>query len=217
MMINGSLIGNCYPMYLGNENGGASCYLYKVVSPGLTKNLDPIISFEKIGEITKAGDFQAKSNTEMMSGDVLAYLNGKSREGILEYFKEMVNKNVEVIDRGEKEFPGFVMKYDDPSTQRGLVVDLRDALRWKHYKFAPGRKVDVLWNQSQFAVFKIEEGKEKDSIRLVPEALYDLCDVARCDPKPFTDKWEQVDYSGKFRVSEMNRAIKKLEMMSFGK
>ena len=215
-MINGSLIGNSYPFYLGNE-GEVSCYLYMVVSPGITEKLDPIVSREKVGEITKTGDFQAKSNTEMMSADILAYLNGKSREGVLDYFKEMVNKNVQVIDRGESEFPGFVMKNDDPTTQQGLIVEIRDALRWKHYKFAPGSKVDILWNQRQFAVCRIEEGSTKDSIRLIPENLYSLTDVAQTNPTPIQlpEGYIPLEFDGRFRVSEMNRAIKKLEIGSF--
>lgn len=217
-MINNSLIGNCYPFYLGNE-GEVSCYLYMVVSPGLTEKLDPIVSFEKVGEITKAGDFQAKSNTEMMSSDVLSYLNGKSREGVLDYFKEMVNRNVQVIDRGESEFPGFVMKNDDPCTQRGLIVDIRDAIRWKHYKFAPGCKVDVLWDQSHYVVCRIEEGSTKDSICLVLESQYDLRDIAHTNPTPVVipEGFDTpLEFSGKYRVSEMNRTIKKIEIDSFG-
>lgn len=214
-MINNSLIGNCYPMYLGNE-GEVSCYLYQVVSPGLTEKLDPIVSLQKVGEITKKGDFQAKSNNEMMSCDVLAYLNGKSRDGVLDYFKEMVDDKVEVIDRGESEFPGFVMKDDDPSTQKGLIIDIRDAIRWKHYKFAPGSEVDVLWTPDKYAVCVVEEGKEKDSIRLVPKALYDTRDIGRAWPIPYDfQDYTPEDFVGKYRVSELNRAIKKIEINSF--
>lgn len=214
-MTNKNLIGNYYPMYLGNEGTEVSCYLYRVISPNLTENLDPVISMQKVGEITKKGDFQAKSNTEMMSSDILAYLNGKSRDGVLDYFKELIGKD-EVIDRGESEFPGFVMKDEDPSTQKGLIVEMRDALRWKHYKFAPGSEVDVLWNPTQFAMCKVEEGSEKDSIRLVPKALYDMRDIAKVNPIPcdFEDYVPQ-DFSGKYRVSELNRTIKKIETNSF--
>lgn len=215
-MINKNLIGNYYPMYLGNEGDEVSCYLYQVVSPSLTKDLDSIVSMQKVGEITKKGDFQAKSNTEMMSSDILAYLNGKSKDGVLDYFKELVNDEVEVIDRGESEFPGFVMKNEDPSTQKGLIIDIRDAIRWKHYKFAPGSEVDVLWTPSHYAVCVVEEGSVKDSIRLVPKALYDMRDIARVNPVPYEfEDYEPQDFSGKYRVSELNRTIKKIEINSF--
>lgn len=214
-MINKNLIGNYYPMYLGNEGTDVSCYLYQVVSPGLTKDLDPIISMQKVGEITKKGDFQAKSNTEMMSVDLLAYLNGKSREGILDYFKELIGTE-EVIDRGDSEFPGFVMKNEDLSTQKGLIIDIRDAIRWKYYKFAPGERVDVLWTPTQFVMCEIVEGEEADSIRLVPKALYDTRDIAMTNPLPCDfDGFPVQDFIGKFRVSEMNRTIKKIEINSF--
>lgn len=214
-MINKNLIGNYYPMYLGNEGTDVSCYLYQVVSPGLTEKLDPIISMQKVGEITKKGDFQAKSNTEMMSSDILAYLNGKSRDGILDYFKELIDDE-NVIDYGESEFPGFVMKDEDPSVQKGLIVDIRDAIRWKYYKFAPGSTVDILWTPTQYAVCEVVEGSEKDSIRLVPKALYDMRDIARVNPIPCEfENYVPQDFSGKYRVSELNRTIKKIEINSF--
>lgn len=215
-MINNSLIGNYYPMYLGNEGEKVSCYLYQVVSPALTDDLKPIISLQKVGEITKKGDFQAKSNYEMMSCDVLAYLNGKSKDGVLDYFKDLVNNKVTVVDRGESEFPGFIMEDNDPSAQKELIINMRDAIRWKYYKFAPGSEVDVLWTQNKYAMCVVEEGEEKDSVRLVPKALYDVRDISKVYPIPcdFQD-YTPEEFSGKYRVSELNRAIKKIETNSF--
>ena len=214
-----SLIGNYYPMYLNNSPLGASVYLYQVVTPGMSKRIVPLVSLEKVGEITRKEDFSATTKSTR-SIDVISTLLGHSRQDIdhksVDFLKDILGRTKPVIyTRGPEDFPGIEMGMEN-DVQKSLIVNLRDNLRWHCYRFYPGRTIDILWTPTQFATFKVEGDKEK--IWLSPVALFDNTDIRMANPieHDFSGFTKKV-YTGKLKVSELNRDIKRMEWQSFGK
>lgn len=214
-----SLLGNYYPMFLNNSNLGSSVYLYQLSTPGLNNNCVPLISIDKVGEITRHNDFSS-TESSMKSIDVLSVLLEHSDDNIesrgVELLKTLLKwENPVVVGRGSESFPGIEIGMDN-NLQISLIVNLRDELRWRCYRFNPGRLIDILWSKDTFAVFKIEG--DNDSISLTPVALYKNIDISMKNPIPYDFKnYTPVSFSGKTKTSDMNRAIKKLEWLSFEK
>ena len=98
-----------------------------------------------------------------------------------------------------------------------LLVNLRDTLRWKNYRFYPNRFIDILWTPTEFVVFKI--CGDKDYMWLEPSAAYKNTDVMLQEPLNVDlstidcslYKWEK----SSIKASDLNRLIKKLEWLSF--
>lgn len=216
--IKNSLVGNYYPMYLNNINLGHSAYLYQITTPGLSEKLVPLISINKVGEITSEGDYSATENN-MMSSDILATLI-HSRDDIetkgMEYLSGLFKKDDPVLYfRGKEDFPAIEMGMDN-NMQKSIIVNLRDELRWRCYRFYAGRYVDILWSPTQFAVFKICGNREE--IWLEPVAVYENTDLGLHNPKEFVDNsWQTEKFSGKTKTSDLNRYIKRLEWAAFDK
>lgn len=213
-----SLIGNYYPMFLNNSVLGSSVYLYQVSTPGLSKDLVPLISLEKVGEITRKCDFSATERS-MKSIDILSTILDRNESNIearsIEYLEDILKREVPIIEkRGNEEFPGLEMNHGNNRLQVSLIVDLRDDIRWRCYRFLPGRLVDILWSENTFAVFKIEG--DNNTISLSPVALYNNTDVSMRNPIPYDFKdYQNLTFSGNTKTSDLNRAIKRLEWMSF--
>lgn len=216
-----SLLGNYYPMFISNTTLGSSVYLYRVVSPGLSSKSIPQVSLEKAAEITKKGDPCADED-DMHSMDVLiALLDPRGdlpsmEKKSVEYLKGILKKeNPSVYYRDENLFPTVDMGMDN-NMQKSIIVNLRDELRWKCYRFFGERLVDILWTPTKFATFKIVEDSEK--LSLIPVALYDNKDISMKNPiKCSFDNVEKLGlvFKGKTKNSDMNRAIKQLEWKSF--
>lgn len=218
--IKNSLLGNYYPMFLNNSNLGSSVYLYQLSTPGLSDKCVPLVSLEKVGEIVKHNDHFSATNYDMMGIDILSVLLNYSDENIesrgVDYLKSLLKREDPIVKgRGSNSFPTIEMGYDN-NIQVSLIVNLRDELRWKCYRFYPERVIDILWSKDTFAVFKIE-GND-DTISLTPVALYKNTDVTMKNPIPCDFKdYTKLSFSGKTKTSDMNRAIKRLEWLSFDK
>lgn len=211
-----SMIGNYYPFFLSNEHLNDSYYLYRLISPSLNPECIPYLSLEKISEKTK--NKQPNGNNI----DVLSICLG-NRKNLSERAAEMVsniikrNEKVDVVVDKNKdgEFPLIEMEQTN-NIQKALIIGLRDALRWKLYKFLPGNYIDVLWTPTKFIVFEIK-GSE-DNLWIEPVGMYNNSDMNLTNPIKID--LSKIEYpttkvSGKNKASDLNRMIKTLEWSSF--
>ena len=134
--------------------------------------------------------------------------------------KEEISTNISVISGGEKEFPWLEVNEENNKgniIQKLVVLSLRDALRWKNYRFFPGRDIDILWTKDEFVVFRIV--KTAETIEFKPIGVYKNTDIGMLnsldvDLKKIDCKdlvWKKEDY----KASDVNRTIRKLERNSF--
>jgi hypothetical protein len=129
-------------------------------------------------------------------------------------FFEKKLSNIKVYEN-DNDFP--LIELDNLSlATRILIVDLRDMLRWRNYKFTPGNCIDILISSDKFLVAKIEG--EGEVIWLKPEAVYSTEDVNMRTPIEMdlsTLHYPKGKFEGKVRVSDLNRAIRAAEWKSF--
>lgn len=212
LLIN-NMLGKMYPFFLGNYNFPDSYYLYQFSSPCLDEELNPMLSFEKIGERLKGKDANTFNSGNGI--DVLTACSGAGSE--LDYLNMITRReNTTIVENG-KNFPNIEM-VDNINIQKSIVVSMRDTIRWKYYKFFPGRKVDILWSPFEFVVFEFES--DKDFMWLKPVGIYKTFDTELSKPLDYNlesldypkDKWEK---SSNSRASEINKVIKKLEWNAF--
>ena len=217
-----SLIGNYYPFFLSNSGIDDSFYLYQVVSPGL-KNYVPTVSLEKVGEKTKKGDYSG-TEKDMRSTDLFAFLFG-TRENLLELEKKYLENNVffknktKIFINNSKptEFPEVELGMDN-NNQKAMIINIRDDIRWKSYKFSPGYSVDVLWTPNSIISFQIQGDNNK--IWLDPQYMFYTSDpwkanVIYPDWDESVLKIKNHTFSGDNRASGLNRFIKQLEWNAF--
>ncbi len=211
--LTGTLIGYQYPFFLGNTKLSDSYYLYQITTPALNEDLVPYLSMVKISEKTK-------SDPSGKGSDVLSVCLGSKKniqETGVEYLRGIVTRKEETEVKGNgKEFPWVTMTLGN-NLQRTIIVSLRDAIRWKTYKFTPGHYIDLLWTVKDFLVFKIC-GDGKDCIWIEPVAAYRNTDVELENPIPVD--WTRINYpkekfSGFAKASDLNRSIKRLEWSCF--
>lgn len=224
-----SMIGNIYPIFLSNNKlvEDPSYYLYRIISPGLSPDLIPYISLEKIGERTKIGnpkefcDSQKKKVVEHL--DVISMcLGGREdlEEKAVPFLQNLLWRDKPVIDNG---FPGFplIEMENGNNIQKSIIIGLRDALRWKTYKLFLGNYVDILWTANTYVVFKLNGEKGKPEVWIEPVGVYKNTDPGMKNPLPVdlnsldypTDRWS----TEKGKLSELNRALKRLEWESFNR
>ena len=210
--LTGTFIGYQYPFFLGNTRLSDSYYLYQITTPALNSDLVPYLSMTKISEKTKSEPYGKGS-------DIISVCTGLKKnieEVSVKYLKAVTKKeDTEVVGNG-KEFPWVTMTLGN-NLQKTIIVNLRDALRWRNYKFTPGHYVDLLWTSKDFLVFKIC-GDGKDSIWLEPEAAYRNSDVEM--ERQVTVDWTRINYpkekfTGFAKASDLNRTLKRLEWSSF--
>lgn len=219
-----TMIGRVYPFFLGNERALDTYYLYQLLSPGLTKNLAPLMTLQKVCEKTGKNDFCA-SETAWNHGDVLATLL-RTRSGLEKRALDYIYGNL--MQRGDGQSYGRAKFYkngtDFPMWEleatnaipKVLVTGMRSNLRFSRYKFAPGNKIDILLSPTQFGIFKIEG--DRDKLWIKPEAVYENSDVSMKHPlKVDLNKinYPTQTWSGKSKVSDMNRAIYAWDWKSF--
>lgn len=228
--VTNSMIGNIYPIFLSNNKlvEDPSYYLYRIVSPGLSPDLIPYISLEKISERTKIGNPKEFCDSQKKKAirehlDVISMCLG-SREGLeekaVEFLQGILWRDKPVIDDG---FPGFplIEMENGNNIQKSVIIGLRDTMRWKYYKLYPGNYVDILWTAKTYAVFKLCGEKGKEEVWIEPVGLYSNTDPNMKNPLPVnlesldypTDRWSIT----KGKLSELNRALKKLEWESFNR
>lgn len=219
-----TMIGRVYPFFLGNLKLQDSYYLYQLVSPGLSKGCAPLMTLNKISEKTGKNDYSA-TPTEMNHGDVLATLL-KTRTGLEKRALDYIYGNLMQRTDGQSygrakfykngtDFPKWELEATN-AIPKVLVTGIRLNLRYARYKLNPGNKVDILLSPTKFGVFKIEG--DKDSIWVVPEAVYANDDINMTTPLKVnlkTINYPNDTWSGKNKVSEMNKAIYAWEWNSF--
>lgn len=208
-------LGRRYTFYLSNFGlPNDSFYHYQVYSPGTTDDLEPLFSLKKLGERMRPGvqGFEQER-------DLLSFILGSNEDEVLnkrsiEYIKNVTRmSDISVVVNGT-DFPGIQMT-EGKMAQKCLICGLRDSIRWKNYRFLPGRKIDVLWTSDEFVVFEFK-GDDK-LIWLEPVGVYKNTDYLMENPLPVNLKtiicdglkWE------KNKMSEINQAIKRIEWNSF--
>lgn len=226
---NKSMIGNIYPFFLDNSDL-KSYYLYRIVSPEYLTDLTPLLSFDKIGERTRKGDFSS-TKTDMRNGDLLmTIMKGKRFRGtMLEFLEkeissgrgkdEKFDSNV-LHDNGDN-FPLFELEGSGLLTKL-VLINLRDSIRWTKYHFTAGNYVDIMLTSDTFGVFKIV-GNDK-SVHLELENVYENSDVELTNPLSDVKLSKSAlgvvsslreEFSGDRRASDLNRAIRQAEWKSF--
>jgi len=221
MKSSNNLLGRFYPFFLNNSDLKDSHYLYQVYSPGLVRDLIPGVSLTKVSEGTseKTKDLPTGSDLDIIS----VCIGDKATEDIaLKYCTGMTrvkkdDENKVIVVKGAKEhLPVIEISEDSNLPQKALVLGLRDALRWKNYRFAPGRFIDILWTPTEFVVFEI--CGDKTHTWLESRAAYKTIDTGLKNPLDIdittikiNEKWER----SKNIASEINHATKVLEWNSF--
>ncbi len=210
-------LGNYYPFFLNNYSLTDQHYLYQLYSPGMSDNMNPYISMTKVSEKTHYGN-PGKEN------DILKVCTGKTQEGEtktspIEYLEGIFKKEGVEIKANSKKFPMIEIKegpeHESLEIPRTLITNLRDSLRWRFYRFYPGRYLDILWTPKEFALYKIESDSE--NVWLEPQGLYENRDVMLSSPleisyyKLQTYKWSK----DSIKATDLNRFVKKLEWNAF--
>lgn len=212
-----NMIGYKCPFFLNNSVLTDSHYLYEFFSPGIDEKFRPYLSLDKISERTK-------SEPNGHGSDILSICLGSKKDietAGKDYLNNMFKRDGYIYESNGREFPVTVIQDDEESNygkQKALVVGLRDALRWKLYKFSVGRFVDILWTPKEFVVFEI--CGDKDSIWLEPRSAYKTEDVGMINPidiKSIKLDYPKNKFTGNNKASELNRAIKRLEWDSFNR
>ena len=210
--LTGTMLGNQYPFFLNNGNLSDSYYLYQITTPGLNENLIPYISMGKISEKTKSEPYGKGS-------DILSVCLG-TKKGMpgtgVELLQDILKKENTKVKNNGKEFP-LIDMVEGNNMQKSMIIGLRDALRWKLYKFVPGRFVDLLWTSKDFIVLKIC-GDPKTGLWFEPVSAHRNTDVEL--KEPIRVDWGRINYpkevfSGSSKASDINRALKRLEWSSF--
>ena len=215
-------LGNVYPFFLNNTDLG-SYYLYQLVSPGVDKHIDPMLTLKKIAEKTVGNDFHA-SEKNMFDTDLLSTIL-RSKKGVckkgVKFIVQGLTSNLkdgkmyrERIDEGENlvmetnGFPWFAM---DPDIERSVIINLRDSLRWSRYKFRPGSYVDILTKPQEFVMCKIIGDDKK--IQLKPMSTYECGDIELKNPMPVNPKLDLPlsVYEGEKKESRLNQDIRSCE------
>lgn len=222
-----TLIGSQFPFYLDNSCLGDSYYHYQIVSPSMLADLTPLFTLKKVSE--KTGKYHYSASIKSWNhADIISTLL-KSKKDIktnsVNFIEKLLSKKEGTffekklsginVYENNNDFP--LIELDNSAlVTRTLIVDLRDMLRWRNYKFSPGNYIDILISLDKFLVTKVEG--EGEAIWLKPEAVYSTEDVDMRTPIEVdlnTLHYPKGKFEGKVRVSELNRAIKAAEWKSF--
>lgn len=219
--VTGSL-GRYYPFFLTNSDLRTAHYLYQLYSPKVDeKTLVPFVSLTKVSEKTS----EIPNLPDGSDLDIIRVCIGRKQiteQEAAEYL-DTVAKRVwgkMHFDNGSDKLP-YVEILDNQFHQRTLISVLRDSLRWKIYRYFPGRFIDVLWTKDEFTVLEICE--DETTIYLKPlNVLYKNTDTNLSDPHPYnleengfvTEHW---DKTKPMRASEINKYIRNLEWNSFSR
>lgn len=207
-----SILNKNFTFFMTNEFGVKNYYMYKLVSPALSPDFIPYCSLRKVSERTTAG---TATGADI---DLLQELRGdKERKKTIEnaqtYLERLLERDKPIIDQPKTENEIPYIEMENIQTVRNMIITLRDAVRWKKYRFQPGKFIDILWTQNTYLIAKIM-GDEKE-IWLEPVAIY-----RNDDPEMTNEIKTQAlpakllkgqRFTGDKRASDLNREIKYLE------
>lgn len=213
-------LGNYYPFFLNNYNLTDQHYLYQLYSPGINENQNPYISMIKVSEKTHYGIYGKETDILRLCIDKPKEGEDSTKQTPIEYLESMFkNLGVEIKAGGSKKFPMIEIKetleHESLEIPRTLIVNLRDSLRWKFYRFYKDRYIDILWTPTDFALYQIKIDDE--NLFLEPVGLYENRDVMMQDKldvnyyKLQTYKWKK----DLIKATDLNRFIRKLEWGAF--
>lgn len=211
-------LGNYYPFFLNNYNLTDQHYLYQIYSPGLSENLNPYISMIKVSEKTYYGTIGKE--TDILKLCIDRPKKDEPKQTPLEYLENMFkDKGVSVVKGNNKAFPMIELietkEHESLEIPKTLVINLRDTMRWKFYRFYQDRFVDILWTPKEFALFQIK--LDDEFLYLEPKGLYDNRDVLMQDPIKLPNyrfhsyKWPK----DSVKATDLNRFVRKLEWYAF--
>lgn len=208
------MLGVGYPFFLNNSNLKDSYYYYEIYSPSVDEeDLVPYLSLVKTNEKTISEPWGHGS-------DILAMCLGSKKDitmnGTNLVNDILINRDTEVVENG-REFPLFKMT-EGSDLQKALIIGLRDALRWKSYRFQAGRQLDLLYTSTEYVVFDI--CGDDNEIWFEPKGVYKLDDVNQVNPLKVGDltklEYPKEHFERKSnKISEINRMLKVLEWKSF--
>lgn len=217
-VLTNNLLGRVFPFFISNKTLGNSYFIYQLVSPKVSKNCIPFVSLKKISERIPNDGGSDRGD------DLITLASGinqpdKNKAKVENWFRKGFNYFPEVFEQEGTDFPMFEMDPLSQSTQRSLVVLLRDAVRWNRHRFFDGRLEDVLVDPEHFVTMRISN---KDGmISLKPENMYHVLDCNLKNPMPidlslnFGDVLQPGKDIGAGHCSTICQAIKKFEMGSF--
>ena len=208
------MLGTGYPFFLNNSNLKSSYYYYEIYSPGLTSELTPYLSLIKTNE-------RIVSEPHGHGSDILAMCLGTKKD-IITAGTSLVedilsNRDTTVVEKG-REFPWFEMT-EGSDLQKALIIGLRDALRWRLYRFQSGRQLDLLYTPTEYVVFDIWGDDGDENFWFEPVGVYKLDDVEQ--KNPLKVDLQKLEYPRDHferkpgKISEINRMLKTLEWKSF--
>lgn len=210
-------LGNYYQFFLNNYSLTDQHYLYQFYSPGMSKDFNPYISMVKVSEKTHYGN--PGKETDILKACIEKDEKTDTKMSPLEYLQNMFKKDGINVEQNGKKFPLIELKegpeHENLEIPRNLIINLRDALRWKYYRFYPGRFIDILWTPKEFALFKINS--DSDNIWFEPQGLYENRDLMLSNPLELKSyklqmyKWPK----NSVKATDLNRFIKKLEWNAF--
>lgn len=215
-----SCLGNYYPFFL-NNSGTKEHYLYQLYSPKLNENLVPVVSLTKVSERT------LKGTPEGSDLDIVRICLGKrdiTEAEAASFIENLVRKDWEGgvgFDEGSDRLP-FVEYTIAPTqiNQKLLITSLRDALRWKTYRFYPGKVVDILWTRNEFTLFEICEDETHYYLKHLG-VIFKNTDTGLTNPVELdlgdnfiSARW---DKNKTTRAIEINKYLKVLDWASFNK
>ena len=204
-----SLIGSYYPFFLSNPGYGNKQFLvYEIISPGLSPQYIPYITLKKLNEKTFSG----------MKGKEIDLLTYCTKMDPIEFTTKILKKDSAVVTSGKnptQDMPLVEMNSGN-NIQKSLIVGIREQLRKDYYKLFPGKQVDILWGPGKYAIFNI--AGDNDTLWLEPVGIFNtLTDMFM--ENPLNQKLEKPKevFTGKGKVIDLLRYIKRLEWESFGK
>lgn len=211
-------LGNYYPFFLNNYSLTDQHYLYQLYSPGMNEKQNPYISMIKVSEKTHYGN--PGKDTDILKACIKKVQEGETKETPIEYLENMFKGlDLEIKPGDSKKFPKIELKegkeHESLEIPRTLVVSIRDSLRWRFYRFYPGRYIDILWTPTEFALYQIKS--DKDNVWFEPLGLYENRDIMLQDPLDIKSyklpvyKWPK----DSIKATDLNRFIHKLEWNAF--
>ena len=220
MCLSNSLLNCVFPFYINNGEN-KEYYLYKLVSPSVNEDLIPMITLEKVGERVVNGYSSTEKNK--WSSDILSTILGTRKDienrGV-DLVEKIIEKDVDDVVSGGTEFPLIEMAYTN-NRQKLLIINLRDSIRWKSYKFIPGNFIDILVSPTEF--LKCEIVEDGEYIYLKPSSKYKTDDPEmrfELSKTPLSKSVEELlskKWKGTKRASDLNRDIKRVEWSAFSK
>lgn len=195
-LLKDNMIGRMIPFFLhNNPKQQRSYYLYQITTPGLSPNGFPWVSLKKISERTGFNSLEPCGTSD---SDVLAWamgMNGKKiklpMERGLKWLKGCSRTFPEEILFEKEKFPRIEMDPYSQTTQRSLIISLRDAIRMGRFRFNDGNEVDILYDRDHYIVFRINN--KKNVLTLTPLAMYRVEDVERTNPIPVPNDLKETD------------------------